>query len=1104
MAISPEMMRNASEFTDRVTKGYASASNSVADMSINLTKLAADYASFYDVSTDEAFEKFQSVMTGQTRPLRAYGLDLTQATLKEFALKNGLDADIESMTQAEKTMLRYQYVMANSSHITSDFARTSDTFHNTLTKLKANFMTLKGTIGTSLMNLFKPIMVVVNNAIVVINQFAKAVGDSLGKILGWRYEVGSGAVEMSDMADYADDTASGLGKAGKAAQELKRQLQGFDELNNLTTNDDNGGGGSGGGGGGLGGAGSASNMAGQWVKEQGLFESDWDTWFKLGRGISEAWTEGLNSIDWDSVYKTFDNFGIGLASFLNGLITPDLFAAVGQTIAGALNSAFHFVNSFGETFDWNNFGNSIASGINKFFETFDFVLAARSINKISTGILDSMITAVQNVKWDKIGTSLTDFIKNLDLGDIAKKLSTLANSIITGLTTAISSADWTAVGKEIGKMISNLDVGKLALNLLKLAGAIVSALGEAFVALAKEDPLGASIVALIAGTKLLGAADVLKKAISKSIGTSISLDKLIGVSLGIASVTLLMNGNSWESLIMAPVAAAVSGKTFGLSTKTSVGIGLVVGAVSLLKDSGQKFNKESMLEFIGENALAAFESTLGLKALGASTTLAGAIATFAVSFNVFFNLGKSDAQKAYEEAEKKAEEEKKERINAKDASVKENVAEYNQNIPGLALVTDLEERKRIIEEYNASTNNLGTAIDFVNEKAKGARGTFDEYTKTLGKTSEGTNTTKEKTGFLQETINKVKDAFGVANTKVTTFGTTTTGLSGQFHSTSAKLIDDSNLMSNVFVTDMGKMDSKYTVSSKLWKDKNVDFSVNPKATGTDTVSKEYSARSNQWVGKRVPFQINPNYNTPTWVANIWGTFSRNWKDDTANYKINPNYNTPTWVSNIWGGFSRNWKDDTANFTVNPNATSMNAVVAANSAYQAQWKDKVANYAISFGVDAAKVNSFINSNVFGKINNVFANIPILKGFKIPYLATGAVVDGATLSVIGENGAEAVMPLENNTEWLGKMAGMIANDIRYGAPSYSGSSYTPANIGSSAGEMSTQEQNELLREEVALLRQIANKELTISEREVFNATRNASNNYYNRTGNSPFVF
>lgn len=107
-------------------KALYNSSESLADMSINLTKLAGDYASFYDVDPAESFEKFQSVLTGQTRPLRAYGLDLTQATLQEWALKNGLDADMQSMTQAEKAMLRYQYIMAQSSHITGDFARTSD------------------------------------------------------------------------------------------------------------------------------------------------------------------------------------------------------------------------------------------------------------------------------------------------------------------------------------------------------------------------------------------------------------------------------------------------------------------------------------------------------------------------------------------------------------------------------------------------------------------------------------------------------------------------------------------------------------------------------------------------------------------------------------------------------------------------------------------------------------------------------------------------------------------------------------------------------------------------------------------------------------------
>lgn len=98
----------------------------MTDMSINLTKLTADMASFYDVAQSDVAEDLTSIFTGQTRPLRTYGLDLTQATLKEWALTQGIEANFKTMTQAEKAMLRYQYVMANTSAAQGDFARTAD------------------------------------------------------------------------------------------------------------------------------------------------------------------------------------------------------------------------------------------------------------------------------------------------------------------------------------------------------------------------------------------------------------------------------------------------------------------------------------------------------------------------------------------------------------------------------------------------------------------------------------------------------------------------------------------------------------------------------------------------------------------------------------------------------------------------------------------------------------------------------------------------------------------------------------------------------------------------------------------------------------------
>ena len=97
----------------------------MSDMSVELTGLAADMASFYNVSQEDVAKSLESIFTGTTRPMRQYGIDLTQATLQEWALKNGLDANVQSMSQAEKTMLRYQYVLSQSAAAQGDFARTS-------------------------------------------------------------------------------------------------------------------------------------------------------------------------------------------------------------------------------------------------------------------------------------------------------------------------------------------------------------------------------------------------------------------------------------------------------------------------------------------------------------------------------------------------------------------------------------------------------------------------------------------------------------------------------------------------------------------------------------------------------------------------------------------------------------------------------------------------------------------------------------------------------------------------------------------------------------------------------------------------------------------
>ena len=416
----------------------------MADMSVELTKLSADMASFYNVSQEEVAEDLQSVFTGMTRPLRQYGLDLTEATLKEWALKNGMDANIKSMSQAEKTMLRYQYVMANTGAAQGDFARTSMTWANQTRILVENFKALGSVIGGTFINAFKPLVVAINEVMATLIAFAETVSNSLGKIFGWQYEAGGTGGMTSDFED-AEISAGGIedstGKTADNVEKIKKGLRAFDELKTISIDTGSKGGGSGSGG--AGGGASADGSGGQWVRTESIFEdyeSTLDSLYKLGEYIGTTLTDALNGIDWDNVYKGAQNFGTGLANFLNGLISPELFGALGRTIGNSLNTALHGLNSYVETFDWRDFGNSLATGLSNFLKSWDLKLTAETFSNIASGILSGLgsffSTLGDNKVFETIGQKIVDFICGVNWA----KLLWSMGEFFFGLATAIVSA----------------------------------------------------------------------------------------------------------------------------------------------------------------------------------------------------------------------------------------------------------------------------------------------------------------------------------------------------------------------------------------------------------------------------------------------------------------------------------------------------------------------------------------------------------------------------------------------------------------------------------------------------------------------------------------
>lgn len=564
--------------------------DSMADMSLNLTRLAGDMASFYDVDQADVAKSLQSIFSGTIAPLRRYGLDLTQATLSEWAMKNGLDANIKSMTQAEKVLLRYNYVMANTQAAQGDFAKTANTWANSVRVLKQEFQAWGSIIGSVVINALKPFVQALNKVMLKVISFTRTVADALGAIFGWTIEIsgrGSTVDGMEDIAGGVGDIGDSADESNKKAQKLKKTLLSIDEIHAL---DDNSGGGSGSGSGGSGGGGAGGGADSSLKKTDGLLEkykSSIKDLYSLGEYIGDALASAMESIDWQKIYRKADNFGKGLADFLNGLISPRLFYDLGATIAGSLNTALHFLNSFGTTFDWTNFGLSIANGINGFFENFDFALLAKTINAWVQGIYTMLTTAIKNVSWKDVLKGITDFLSNLDIKTVEIIVGTLLIKKIISLK--LGSAALAFIGKSLSKAIAEAIASKIGFELVEGAGigtAIMQAFKTIFASLSTN--LGLLIEGLFSGLSLsdaitaafgTGAVDLLA-----TIGSAFSA--IAGTILSIVNfVKMLKDGFSWinEILMVIGVALATIGAILaGVAALPAVIVGAIVAAVATI------------------------------------------------------------------------------------------------------------------------------------------------------------------------------------------------------------------------------------------------------------------------------------------------------------------------------------------------------------------------------------------------------------------------------------------------------------------------------------------------------------------------------------------
>lgn len=223
-------IRNQGVFK-QVTSGFGVINDKADIMSQELTQLGYDISSFFNISVDDAMQKLQSGISGEIEPLRRLGYALDAATLQQIAYANGITQNINTMTQAQKSQLRYIAIMQQSGNAMGDMARTISSPSNAMRILNEQATQFKRAIGNIISIVAQKMLPYIQAFIRLLSEGA----DYLAKLWGFELptiDYSNVSNGLSNVTDEADSVTESIKETTKEMQ----RLAGFDEINILSSN----------------------------------------------------------------------------------------------------------------------------------------------------------------------------------------------------------------------------------------------------------------------------------------------------------------------------------------------------------------------------------------------------------------------------------------------------------------------------------------------------------------------------------------------------------------------------------------------------------------------------------------------------------------------------------------------------------------------------------------------------------------------------------------------------------------------------------------------------------------------------------------------------
>lgn len=430
-------------------------------------------------------------------------------------MSQGITTTYNSMTQAQKTMLRYNYIMSVTSAQQGDFARTAGSWANQVRLLTLNIQSLASVIGQGLIAAVLPGIKALNALMSKLMQAAETFRNFMYVLMGKKIKgstsgvvndlagLDNAATDLSNMENAGDDAASGLDNATSSAKALKKALSvlPFDELNQLTDNSSSSGSTPSTGTKktstgatpdlGLGGITDQIDDAlnkeetpiNKWAEKirKAFLNHDWKG---LGKTIADMLNIGIRKIydviSWKNVGPKITAFTDAFTETFNSLVDNIDWNLMGRTLGAGLNTIVNTMNQLLDGIDWYNLGAKFGTGITGLVKEVNWTNLGNLIGNSFMKAWDMFAGLVNHLPYADIGKAFADLLngvfEKINFTNIAHVLATglngafdslksftvnfkwddLVDNITGGITTFMQQFKWKENGQKLEEFIDNL------------------------------------------------------------------------------------------------------------------------------------------------------------------------------------------------------------------------------------------------------------------------------------------------------------------------------------------------------------------------------------------------------------------------------------------------------------------------------------------------------------------------------------------------------------------------------------------------------------------------------------------------------------------------